>query len=41
MHVCLCGHVHDEELEGKWEELDDLFHCPDCGQRKSAYIEVE
>ena len=28
-HVCIvCGHVHDEATEGKWEELPDTFECP-------------
>ena len=31
-HVCVvCGHVHDEEKEGKWETLPEDFTCPDSG----------
>ena len=37
-HVCIvCGHVHDEELEGAWEDLDDNFCCPECGVSKVDY----
>ena len=37
-HVCIvCGHVHDEETEGKWEDLGDDFLCPECGCGKQDY----
>jgi len=37
-HVCVvCGHVHDEEIEGKWEDLSDDFLCPECGCGKEDY----
>jgi rubredoxin len=37
-HVCVvCGHVHDEELEGNWNELPDDFLCPECGCGKEDY----
>lgn len=37
-HACIvCGHVHDEELEGLWHELDDNFCCPECGVSKEDY----
>lgn len=37
-HVCvICGHVHDEELEGVWEDLPEDFPCPECGGFKSDY----
>jgi rubredoxin len=37
-HVCIiCGHVHNEELEGKWDELPDDFPCPECGGFKEDY----
>lgn len=40
-HVCIvCGHVHDEELEGVWETLPSEFICPECGVGKEDYIEV-
>ena len=37
-HVCVvCGHIHDEELEGKWDELSSDFTCPECGVGKDEY----
>ena len=37
-HVCVvCGHVHDEETEGKWENLPEDFQCPECGVGKEDY----
>jgi rubredoxin len=37
-YTCIvCGHVHDEETEGKWEELGDDFLCPECGCGKQDY----
>jgi rubredoxin len=37
-HVCVvCGHVHDEETEGKWEDLPADFLCPECGVGKDEY----
>jgi rubredoxin-NAD+ reductase len=41
-YICIvCGHVHDEDLEGKWEELGDDFLCPECGVSKADYETVE
>ena len=41
-YVCVvCGHVHDEETEGKWAELGDDFLCPECGVSKADYQAVE
>jgi len=41
-HICIvCGHVHDELTEGKWDELADDFVCPECGVGKSDYDEVD
>ena len=38
-YICLvCGHVHDDEKEGKFEELSDLFTCPECGCFKDEYV---
>jgi len=38
-HVCIvCGHVHDEELEGVWNQLSDDFVCPECGVCKEDYV---
>jgi len=40
-HVCvICGHVHNEELEGKWDDLPEDFPCPECGGFKSDYEEI-
>lgn len=40
-HVCIvCGHVHDEATEGKWDELPETFECPDCGVGKADYEEM-
>lgn len=37
-HVCIvCGHIHDEETEGKWDELAWDFECPECGCGKDEY----
>ena len=41
-HVCIvCGHVHDEELEGKWDDLPEDFLCPECGVDKNDYVSME
>jgi rubredoxin len=41
-YVCIvCGHVHDEELEGKWDELPGDFLCPECGVDKNDYVLME
>ena len=40
-HVCIiCGHVHDEELEGAWDTLPEDFPCPECGGFKEDYAEM-
>jgi rubredoxin len=40
-HVCvICGHVHNEELEGNWDDLPEDFPCPECGGFKQDYIEM-
>ena len=37
-HICvICGHVHDEETEGNWDELPSEFLCPECGCGKDEY----
>jgi len=37
-YVCvICGHQHDEETEGKWEDLPEDFMCPECGGLKQDY----
>jgi len=31
-YVCdICGHIHDEEEMGKFEDLPKYAICPDCG----------
>ena len=38
LHKCIvCGHLHDEATEGKWEELPADFTCPECGVGKEDY----
>jgi rubredoxin len=40
-HVCvICGHVHNEELEGAWDDLPEDFPCPECGGFKQDYVEM-
>lgn len=37
-HVCVvCGHIHDDDMEGIWEDLPDNFVCPECGCGKEDY----
>jgi rubredoxin len=37
-YVCMvCGHVHDEKTDGKFEELPKYFNCPECGCAKEEY----
>ena len=37
-HICIvCGHEHNEEKEGLWEELGDDFVCPECVCNKDEY----
>jgi rubredoxin len=41
VHVCVvCGHEHDNEKEGLWEDLPEDFECPECGVGKDDYIEI-
>ena len=36
--VCVvCGHIHDDTIEGKWEDLGDDFTCPECGCGREDY----
>jgi rubredoxin len=40
-HVCVvCGHIHDEEVEGDWDSLSEDFTCPECGCGKDEYETV-
>jgi rubredoxin len=37
-HICVvCGHIHDEAVEGAWDELPADFACPECGVGKEDY----
>lgn len=27
----VCGHIHDEEFMGKFEDLPKYANCPECG----------
>ena len=41
-YVCIvCGHIHDEELEGNWDQLPEDFLCPECGVGKEDYVLME
>ena len=38
---CLvCDHVHDEALDGRWEDLPDDWVCPQCGATKQDFQEA-
>ena len=40
-YICtVCGHVHDDEAEGKFEDLPDTFICPECGCFKEEYYSI-
>jgi rubredoxin len=32
--------VHDEELEGVWDDLPEDFPCPECGGFKEDYVDM-
>jgi len=37
-YICVvCGHEHDEAVEGRWDELSEDFLCPECGVGKDEY----
>ena len=41
VYICVvCGHEHNEELEGKWDDLDESFTCPECGCGKDEYYVI-
>ena len=36
--ICIvCGHIHDEATEGKWEDLPETYTCPECGVGKEDF----
>ena len=40
-HICVvCGHEHNEDLEGRWDELSEDFVCPECGCGKDEYYSL-
>lgn len=41
-YVCeVCGHIHDEELDGPWVNVPKYWNCPECGAAKEEYKIVE
>lgn len=32
-----CGHKHNEETEGQWDNLKEDFTCPECNNPKQNY----
>lgn len=43
IYVCeVCGHIHDEEVDGKFDELPKYANCPECGvDAREAYLPQE
>ena len=40
--ICIvCGHVHDEAVEGAWGDLPEDFACPECGVGKEDYVDAD
>ena len=40
-YVCIvCGHEHNEAVEGAWQDLPDDFLCPECGCGKDEYYVI-
>ena len=33
----VCGHVHNEETDGKFEDLPKYYNCTECGCDKEEY----
>jgi len=41
VYVCgVCGHEHNEETDGKWEDLAKYWLCPECGCHKDEYTKL-
>ena len=41
VYVCgVCGHVHDEAVDGRFEDLPKFHLCPECGCHKDEYAKV-
>jgi rubredoxin len=43
VYTCeVCGHVHDESVEGKLEDLPAYANCPECGSdAREVYKETQ
>ena len=40
-YVCVvCGHEHNETVEGAWQDLPDDFLCPECGCGNDEYYVI-
>lgn len=38
----VCGHIHDENVDGKLEDLPKFANCPECGSdAREVYKPVE
>ncbi len=38
----VCGHTHDESVDGKLEDLPAFANCPECGSdARGVYKEVQ
>lgn len=36
--VCdVCGHIHDEKVDGKFDDLPKFYNCPECGSAKEEF----
>lgn len=41
VYVCgVCGHEHNEETDGKFDQLPKFYLCPECGCHKDEYTKV-
>ena len=38
----VCGHIHDEDVDGWFEDLPKYANCPECGSdAREVYKEVQ
>jgi rubredoxin len=37
----VCSHIHDEEVDGKFEDLPMFYLCPSCGCHKDEFVPLE
>jgi rubredoxin len=40
MQCVVCGHTHNSETDGNWNELPDDFTCPECGVGKEDFESI-